>query len=86
VIRVLDTVDRGHARAAAALHDARNAIRTRLELGVDRAEQLTAKLFDGARKNIQRIDATGADTINKAQGLVGHAIEKARPAQPQLAS
>jgi hypothetical protein len=85
VTRVLDRVDRAHAGLAATLHDARNAARTRLELGIDRAEQLTTKLFDGARKTLQRADAAGADSIIRAQGFVGQAIEKARPAQQQLA-
>lgn len=77
VTRTLDGVDRAHARIATRLHDARNAVLTTLEHGLDRAEQLIAS----ARKGIKRADQVSADAVNRAQGVVGQAIERARLAR-----
>jgi hypothetical protein len=88
VARALDTVDRGHARTAARLHEARNRVVAQLERGLDRAEELSAGLLRRARHGLKRADAASADAVNRAQGVVGQAIERARLARsaPALAS
>ena len=60
---------------AMALHEARNRARSRAERTLDRA----AAAIDRARGSVQKIDAKGADLVNRAQGVVGHALERARP-------
>lgn len=67
VLRTLDAADRTHARVAMRLHDARNNLRTRVE-----------HILDRARDGLTRIDAASADAVNRAQGVVGAALEKAR--------
>ncbi|CAN5903647.1 hypothetical protein BH11MYX3_BH11MYX3_21400 [soil metagenome] len=81
VTRTLDAVDRVHARATARIHDVRNGLRSTLERGIDRAEQLTSSVIDRARQSIDRADHVSADVVNRAQGVVGQAIEKARLAR-----
>ena len=81
VTRTLDAVDRAHARAATILHNARNDLRATVERGLDRAEQLTTTAFERARQRVKRADVVSADVVNRAQGVVGHAIEKARVAR-----
>ena len=81
VTRTLDAVDRAHARAAMLLHDVRNDVRSTVERGIDRAEELTTSVFDRARRSIQKVDVVSADVVNRAQGVVGQAIEKARLAR-----
>ena len=73
----LDSVDRGHARAASSVHTIRNQVRETLEHGLDRVEALVAT----ARKRLTRADAATADAIIRAQGAVGQAIERARLAR-----
>ncbi len=63
------------------LHGARNELRSRFEHGLDRLEQLTSTTIDRARKSVQRVDVASADVVNRAQGVVGQAIEKARLAR-----
>lgn len=75
VARAIDAVDRAHARAAMTLHEARNRIVASAERGLDHA----AALIDSARTRLKAIDATSADLVNRAQGVVGAAIERARP-------
>lgn len=77
VTRTLDAVDRTHARAAKRVHDVRNGVRGALERGLDRAEAVIARLREG----LQRADARSADAVNRAQGAVGHAIERLRHAR-----
>ncbi len=79
--RVLDSVDRGHAKAAAMIHGARNTLHATLERSLDRAELMSTSMIGGARKRLQRIDVVSADAVNRAQGVVGQAIEKARLAR-----
>jgi len=81
VIRTLDAVDRAHAKAAMMIHTARNDVRATLEHGLDRVEQVMTKGLDRARKGLHRADVVSADVVNRAQGVVGHAIEKARVAR-----
>ncbi|MDQ3370160.1 MAG: hypothetical protein M3680_32480 [Myxococcota bacterium] len=78
VARTLDAVDRAHARAAMVLHTVRNDVRTKIERSLERAELVTTKVFERARKGVERADHVSADAVNRAQGVVGHAIEKAR--------
>ena len=84
VTRALDSVDRGHARAADSIHTIRNAVREKLESGLDRIEDLVKT----ARTRLTRADSATADAIIRAQGAVGQAIERARlsRSEPQLAS
>lgn len=78
VTRALDAVDRAHARAASKLHGARNDLRSTLEHGIERAEHLANTAFQRARQSVERVDVVSADVVNRAQGVVGQAIEKAR--------
>jgi hypothetical protein len=78
VTRTLDAIDRAHAGAGVRLHEVRNQLLTALERGLDHAEKLSAHLIKNARKSIKRVDQVSADAVNRAQGAVGHAIEKAR--------
>jgi F0F1-type ATP synthase membrane subunit b/b' len=75
VSRALDAVDRAHARAAMTLHDARNRARDAAERGLDRA----AAVIERARDRVKQIDTKSADLVNRAQGIVGGALERARP-------
>lgn len=88
VTRALDSVDRGHARAAASIHTLRNSVRDALTSGLDRIEAVSTKLIKTARKRLTSADTATADAIIRAQGVVGHAIERARlsRSEPQLAS
>jgi hypothetical protein len=85
VTRTLDAVDRAHAKAATMIHNARNDVRVTLEHGLDHVEQVMTKGIDRARKGLQRADVVSADVVNRAQGVVGHAIEKARLARSKPA-
>ena len=78
VVRTLDAADRAHARAATRIHDVRNGIRSTSLRGLERVEQLVTNAIARAREAITRVDAAGADTINRAQGVVGTVIERAR--------
>ena len=79
--RVLDAVDRGHARAADRVHTVRNAVRDTLEHGLDRIEKVTHSAIVGARARLKRADSVAADGIIRAQGAIGSALEKARHAR-----
>src|SRR5689334_12364680 len=79
--RTLDAVDRAHARTATRLHDGRNAVIARLERAVDKVEEVVTGIVERARKGIQRLDTVGADLVNRSQGAVGQAIERARLAR-----
>lgn len=81
VTRTIDAVDRAHARIAARLHEVRNDLLAALERGIDRAEVLSTAAIKRARKSIKRVDKVSANAVNRAQGAVGHAIEKARVAR-----
>jgi hypothetical protein len=76
--RLLDGIDRGHARSADRLHTLRNGLRDRIEHAVDRLEQLTHAAITALRANVKRADGAAADGIIRAQGAVGRALEKAR--------
>ncbi len=79
--RALDAVDRMHAKAATVLHDIRNDLVHRLADRIERAELLTTSAFERARNGVHKVDAVSADVVNRAQGVVGQAIEKARVAR-----
>jgi hypothetical protein len=79
--RTIDAVDRAHARAAARLHAVRNELLATIERGIDRAEQVSSSVIKRARTSVKRVDKVSADAVNRAQGVVGHAIEKARLAR-----
>ena len=68
--RILDSIDRGHARAADRLHTARNAVRDLLERGLDRAEAVVEALRGG----LDKADKRAADGIIHAQSVVGSAL------------
>ncbi len=72
--RVLDSVDRGHARAADRMHTLRNTIRARLGRGLDLLEGAIGAL----RVRLDRADKGAADGIIKAQGVASTALEKLR--------
>lgn len=76
-IRILDSIDRGHARAADGLHTVRNSIRGALDSGLDRLERAIEQL----RERLELADTRAANGIIRAQGFVGGAIEKARSAR-----
>lgn len=76
--RTLDAIDRGHARSAMRIHDLRNDVLAMLERGIDRLETAGANAIKRARTSIKRADQVSADAVNRAQGAVGHAIERAR--------
>lgn len=86
VTRTLDVVDRGHARAAMKLHDVRNDLRATLEKGLDKVEQLVTGAVQRARDGLKVADARSADAVNRAQGLVGTAIERARHVREKRAA
>lgn len=73
--RAIDAADRAHARGAMMLHEARNRARDAAELVLDRA----AAAIEHARARLKQVDAKSADLVNRAQGVVGHALERARP-------
>ena len=74
MLRTLDAADRAHARVATRLHDARNNLLTSATRGIERVEHILQRARDG----LTRIDSASADVVNRAQSLVGAAIEKAR--------
>jgi hypothetical protein len=76
--RVLDGIDRGHARSADRLHTLRNGLRDRVEHGIDRLERVVTSAITAVRARVKVADARAADGIIRAQGAVGRAIEKAR--------
>jgi ATP/maltotriose-dependent transcriptional regulator MalT len=75
--RVLDSLDRSHARLADRMHTARNAVRGVFERGLDRIELA----IDSVRERLDSVDHRAADGIIHAQGVLGAAIEKARHAR-----
>lgn len=75
--RSLDALDRAHARGAMRLHDLRNDVLASLGRGIDRLEAV----LERARKGLERADTVSADAVNRAQGVVGKAIERARLAR-----
>jgi hypothetical protein len=81
VTRTIDAVDRAHARVAARLHAVRNELLATLERGIDRAEQVGSIAIKRARARIKQLDKVSANAVNRAQGAVGQAIEKARHAR-----
>ena len=76
--RALDAIDRAHAKAATVLHNVRNDLLQRLADRIEHAELVTSSAFERARNGVHKIDTKSADVVNRAQGVVGHAIEKAR--------
>lgn len=78
VTRALDAVDRAHARAASKLHGARITVLSAVEHGIDRLENALFGAIERARVGVHKADAASADAVNRAQGVVGQAIEKAR--------
>lgn len=79
-MRAIDAVDRTHARAATVLHGVRNDVRGTLERVLDRAQELTLAAFARVRSSVQKADAVSADVVNRAQGVVNHALDMAREA------
>ncbi len=75
--RVIDSIDRGHARAADRLHTLRGSARKLLERGLDRVEGTIQSL----RGRIDSADKRAADRIIFVQGIAGGAIEKLRHAR-----
>ena len=75
--RILDSIDRGHARAADRLHTVRNHVRERLDGALDRLEAAVGSL----RGRLDRVDKSAADGIIRAQGLAGSALERIRHAR-----
>jgi hypothetical protein len=85
VSRAIDAVDRAHARAAMWLHERRNKLRARLERGIARAEDVTSTALQRAHRGVERFDVASADAVNRAQGVVGQTIEKARHRRSKVA-
>jgi hypothetical protein len=83
--RILDGIDRGHARSADRLHTLRNGLRDRIEHAVDRLEHVVHATITALRANVKRADGAAADGIIRAQGAVGRALEKARHARTSSA-
>lgn len=83
--RILDGIDRGHARSADRLHTLRNGLRDRIEHVLDRVEVLAHSAITAARAKVKVADSATADSIIRAQGAVGRAIEKARHARSEPA-
>ncbi|MBA3458613.1 MAG: hypothetical protein H0T46_01525 [Deltaproteobacteria bacterium] len=81
VTRAIDAIDRAHARTATHLHDRRSSLMTKLEAALDRAEEMMTSAFERARKSMKKIDVVSADAVNRTQGLVGQALERARLAR-----
>lgn len=79
--RTIDAIDRAHARTATHLHDRRSSLVSKLEAAIDRAEEIMTSMFERARKSIQKVDVVSADAVNRTQGLVGQALERARLAR-----
>jgi hypothetical protein len=79
--RVLDSIDRGHARAAARAHTIRNSVHDAIEHGLDRFERRLQSSINRARARLERADSATADAIIRAQGAVGDALEHARHAR-----
>jgi hypothetical protein len=77
--RALDSIDRGHAKAADRLHTIRNDVRAALERGLDRLEARIQTL----RGQLARVDQRTADGIIRVQGVAGGAIEKLRHARSE---
>ncbi|MEJ7596654.1 MAG: hypothetical protein WKG01_01990 [Kofleriaceae bacterium] len=77
-MRAIDAVDRAHARAASAIHAVRSDLIATLERRLERAEQLASTAIDRARKGVKRADVASADAVNRTQGVVGRALDKAR--------
>ncbi len=75
--RIIDSLDRGHARAADRLHTLRGNARQLLERGLDRLEGTIETL----RGRLDAADKTAADRIIRVQGLAGGALEKLRHAR-----
>ena len=75
--RVIDSIDRGHARAADRLHTLRNNVRQLVERGLDRVEESIQTL----RGRLDVVDKKAADRIIWAQGLAGGALERLRHAR-----
>jgi hypothetical protein len=83
--RVLDGIDRGHARSADRLHSVRNSVRDRIEHAIDRLEQLAHSGITALRAKVKLADGAAADGIIRAQGAVGRTLEKARHARTSRA-
>lgn len=79
--RILDGIDRGHARSADRLHTLRNGLRDRIEHGIDRIEHAVTTAITAVRARVKVADAVAADGIIRAQGAVGRALDKARHAR-----
>jgi hypothetical protein len=77
-LRALDAIDRAHARAATKIHNVRHDLMTSLERRIERAEQLALTAIERARQGVKRVDAASADAVNRTQGVVGRALDKAR--------
>jgi hypothetical protein len=75
--RVLDSIDRGQARAADRLHTLRGTVRSYLEGGLDRFEGTIRALRD----RLDHADKSAANGIIRAQGAANGALEKLRHAR-----
>ena len=77
-MRAIDAVDRAHARAATKIHNVRCDVIASLERRLERAEELAVSAIERARHGVKRVDVASADVVNRTQGVVGRALEKAR--------
>ena len=85
-LRAIDALDRTHARAATTLHGVRNDVRGTLERALDRAQELTLAAFARVRASMKKADAASADAVNRAQGVVNHALDVVREAGARRAN
>lgn len=77
-MRAIDAVDRAHARAATKIHNVRSELLSSLDRRLERAEQLAMSAIERARMGVKRVDVASADVVNRTQGVVGRALDKAR--------
>jgi hypothetical protein len=82
----LDVIDRGHATAFGALHDARTEIRVAVESGLDLADKASAAALRFARKIVVRTDELVAETLSGAQRVLSTSVATARSSAVEAAA
>jgi hypothetical protein len=74
----LDVLDRGHATAFGALHDARTELRIAVDGGLDWADKSVAAALRFARKLVHRTDDLAAETLGGAERVLTTTVATAR--------
>ncbi|MBX3155427.1 MAG: hypothetical protein KF773_05475 [Deltaproteobacteria bacterium] len=78
VYLTIDIADRGQATALHAIQDARAELRTAVDHGLDLAEKLTTGLFRFAKKVVQRVDDSTAETLQGVERFLAGTAKSAR--------